>query len=320
MSWQNAPLLTKLTASQQGGNRGAQLWGVDFKGKLFTIYQKSPGGEWSNWMGPEWAPTNHPKQVYELAACQLDDGRVQLWVLDMKREIWTILQQGPGGNWDGWWHGTSWNNAPAKFKKLVATHMGKPGRPSADVRSTGMFIGLKEDGFLAVCFLTGTRWTRFRDNWHPTTQDSRFIEVTACQQRDGRLMVWGLDERRQLWGTGEQTAGTGDFGDWVGPGWLGAPRLRNITSVEGNHGAIVIGQDEDYRIVTNFQASPGSNDWSGWSPPNWANAPQSYELAAAGQNNGLAQIWAVTLKQKLTSIAQRDETHWPDKWSDYDNA
>ena len=53
--WQNAPTLNKLTASQQGGNRGAQLWGVDFKGTLHTIYQKTPGGGWSQWLGPTWA-------------------------------------------------------------------------------------------------------------------------------------------------------------------------------------------------------------------------------------------------------------------------
>ena len=50
MSWQNAPVLRKLTASQQGGNRGAQLWGVDIQGTLHTIYQRTPGGAWSDWM------------------------------------------------------------------------------------------------------------------------------------------------------------------------------------------------------------------------------------------------------------------------------
>ena len=98
MSWQNPPaLLNKLTASQQGGNRGAQLWGVDIKGTLYTIYQTTPGGEWSNWKGPDWNGPNHPKQVYELAACQRHDGTVQLWVLDMKRQLWSTWQRSPGG-------------------------------------------------------------------------------------------------------------------------------------------------------------------------------------------------------------------------------
>jgi hypothetical protein len=53
--WQNAPAFEKLTASQQGGNRGAQLWGVQYNGTLDTIYQITPGGSWSQWLGPDWA-------------------------------------------------------------------------------------------------------------------------------------------------------------------------------------------------------------------------------------------------------------------------
>jgi hypothetical protein len=49
MSWQNAPTLTKLTASQQGGNRGAQLRGIREDGTLVTNYQVSPGGNRGSW-------------------------------------------------------------------------------------------------------------------------------------------------------------------------------------------------------------------------------------------------------------------------------
>ena len=49
MSWQNAPRLNKLTASQQGGNRGAQLWGITENYTLITDYQVSPGGNWGGW-------------------------------------------------------------------------------------------------------------------------------------------------------------------------------------------------------------------------------------------------------------------------------
>jgi hypothetical protein len=182
-----------------------------------------------------------------------------------------------------------------------------------------MFIGVKEDGRLAVTFEGGGRWVRFRDNWHPTPQDSRWIEFTVCKQGDGRVAYWGLDENRQLWGAGETEAGTGNMGDWNGPNWLGAPRLRNIAAVEGSHGAIIFGQDEHYRMVANFQSAPGSNNWSGWSQPGWAHAPLTYEMTAAGQNNGRARVWAVTLRGTLTSIAQRDATHWPEAWSDKDD-
>jgi len=64
MSWQNAPRLNKLTAAQNGGNRGAQLWGIDFKGQLYTIYQKTPGGEWSGWIKNDWAPELRVNSVW----------------------------------------------------------------------------------------------------------------------------------------------------------------------------------------------------------------------------------------------------------------
>src|SRR5690349_1278646 len=127
MAWQNAPVLTKLTASQQGGNRGAQLWGVDYKGALHTIYQQTPGGEWSNWLGPGWAGTHRPKQVYELAAAQQSDGRVMLFVLDHYRELWTITQHSPGGDWAGWQQ-PEWNGMPkGKLTKLCAAPHGSKG-------------------------------------------------------------------------------------------------------------------------------------------------------------------------------------------------
>lgn len=310
MAWQNAPSLRKLTASQQGGNRGAQLWGVDVKGKLYTIYQKSPGGEWSNWMGAEWNPSNHPRQVYELAACQLGNGAVHLWVLDMKHELWTTLQHEQGGDWDGWWHSDNvrWNRSLWTFKKIACTQ----------TKNDAMFIGVKDDGQLAVCFGGSTgRWTRWRDNWHPTPEQSRWIEFTACRQANGRVTYWGLDEKRQLWGAVEKVAGTGDMDEWSGPNWHGAPRLRNIAAVEGRNGAILIGQDEHFRVLANFQT--GGNNWSGWSQPNWANAPLSYELTAAGQNDGRAQVWAVTLRGTLTSIAEEAPGRWPSAWSDKDD-
>lgn len=67
MSWQNAPVLRKLTATQLGGERGAQLWGVDIKGTLYSTYQAARGRDWTEWRGPGWYSKNFPPQVYELA-------------------------------------------------------------------------------------------------------------------------------------------------------------------------------------------------------------------------------------------------------------
>ena len=80
--WQNAPQLSRIAASQQGGNRGAQLWGVQFDGTVNTIYQLTPGGSWSQWMGSDWAGPGFPEKTYDLAAAQQTNGCVQFWGLD----------------------------------------------------------------------------------------------------------------------------------------------------------------------------------------------------------------------------------------------
>ena len=122
-SWENAPALNKLTASQQGGSRGAQLWGAQSNGKLNTIYQKTPGGSWSPWMGSDWAGPGNPAQVYELAAAQQNNGCVQFWALDMKLQLWTTGQTSPGGNWTPW-SGPDWNKAPKGMKRIAASQQG----------------------------------------------------------------------------------------------------------------------------------------------------------------------------------------------------
>ncbi|HKP02341.1 MAG TPA: hypothetical protein VJU77_03180 [Chthoniobacterales bacterium] len=309
MSWQNAPKLNKLTAAQQGGNRGAQIWGVDFKGKLYTCYQGSPGGGWSDWKGVGWTDPKEPKRIYELAACQtVPDGRVYFWALDYKYEMWARWQTSPGGNWSPWQH--NYNGVPGnKRPRKIAAVRGGGGQ--------GMYIfAILEDGVLAYSYSVlpagnFSGWANFPE----TPEKSRFIEVTACEQKDGRSAVWALDDKRQLWGAGQETAG-GKWGVWNGPNWLKAPKLRNIAAVEGMNGAIIIGQDENNDFTDNFQKSAGSNDWRGWSTPQGFD-PRGYELTAAGQNNGKAQIWAITLGGKLTSATQKEPTHW-NPWSDKD--
>jgi hypothetical protein len=297
MSWQNAPTLNKLTASQQGGNRGAQLWGVDFSGKLHTIYQVTPGGEWSKWLGPDWAGPGYPKQVYELAAAQQNDGRVQLWVLDMKQQLWSIWQTSPGGNWSGW-SGPNWNNAPKGMKKIAASQQG--GNRGAQL------WGIKSDYSIATSYqLTpGGNWSGWQ-GWPPTHQHSQWIEMTACQQGDGRVAFWAIDTKRQLWGMGQHSPG-GDWGPWSGPNWLGVEPLNNVAACQqgGKLGAVIWGLTENYQVISNHQVAPGGG-WGGWqSGGDWFNAPKSYEITAAQQNNGCIQVWAISLKQVLTSIAQ----------------
>src|SRR5207253_3669300 len=87
-SWDNAPILEGMAASQQGGSRGAQIWGVDQNYSLVSDFQITPGGSWSGWSSEDWA--NAPQQVIELTTCQQNNGCVQLWVIDDEQQLWSI--------------------------------------------------------------------------------------------------------------------------------------------------------------------------------------------------------------------------------------
>jgi len=314
MSWKNAPVLNKLTASQQGGNRGAQLWGVDYKGDLHTIYQKTPGGEWSNWLGPDWAGTRRPKQVYELAATQQSDGRVILFVLDMNQKLWTITQNAPGGDWMGWQQ-PDWDGMPkGALKKLCAVQQGSKG--------WGQMWALTSEGTIVGNHQTTAdgHWFQGWYDWDQITvkEKPEFIEITAAPQGNGLSAIWGLDRKLQLW-CSQQTSGSATppsgWGAWQGPNWKGAPKLRNIAACQGKHGVYLWGiGEEEYRIFFNWQLEPGTDKWGGWQIGDWMNGPFSYELTAAVQNNGSAQVWAISLKQELHSIAETPNGGWQLAW------
>lgn len=294
--WQNAPILTKLTASQQGGKRGAQLWGVQVNGTLNTIYQITPGGGWSQWMGPNWAGPGYPKQAYELAAAQQNNGCVQFWALDMKLQLWSTAQSAPGGDWIAW-SGPNWNKASPGMKRIAASQQG-------GTRGAQLW-GITDDYSLVTCYqiTAGGSWSGWQA-WPATPQNSQFIEVTAAQQNDGRVQLWAIDTKRQLWSC-YQTSPGGDWSAWSAPNWDGAPSLSNVAACQqgGSRGAQLWGITEDYVLISDYQVSPGGN-WSGWSSGSWSNAQPCYELTGAQQNNGCVELWIVTLKQVLTSISQ----------------
>lgn len=307
-SWQNAPALNKLTASQLIGKNGAQIWGVDHKGRLYTNYQMTPGGNWDGWMTNSWSHGGYPESVYELCASQTHEGEVQLWVLDMKRTLWSI-QQDKQGNWLDW--KKDWNKPPGNtiLKKMAAVWHG--------ITGGARFWGIAENGTLISCTqsVPAGSWGGWND-WPKTPHDltknppvlpAEWIEVTACDQGNGVGAMWALDTKMQLWGMVQESKG-GKWGAWSGPNWQDAPKLRNIVAVESTvdrrgekiHGACIWGITDDYKIVYNEQSKPGGS-WFGWSVGTFKNKMQGYEITAAKQNNQSARVWVISNDQVLVS-------------------
>lgn len=317
MSWQNAPALNKLTATQLGGpNEGAQLWGVDIKGTLYSTFQTGPGGRWSQWRGPDWKEKTYPEQVYELAAAQLDQDRGQLWVLDSKRQLWTTTQGSKGSPW-GLWIGPGWNNFPKgiELKKVAATRL------TGD--RAAQFWAITDNGILTSCYQqpVAGNWTPFQD-WKVKTPDNLpWIEITACRQGNGAGILWGLDSRMQLWSMSQQKTDQGGpwANAWLGPHWLGAPYLRNIAAVDmaNGRGACIWGITEDYKLIYRVQSKPGSTEWSPWTSGDVGDKLTGYEITAAGQNNKQARVWVISLDQTLTSqqVKAGASADWERQWT-----
>ncbi|HVG35038.1 MAG TPA: hypothetical protein VM911_18365 [Pyrinomonadaceae bacterium] len=326
MAWENAPVLNKLTASPLIGKNGAQIWGVDHKGRLYTNYQMTPGGRWDGWMTNSWHEGGYPEAVYELCAAQTHEGETQLWVLDMKRQLWSIWQDKPG-NWSRW-SGPNWFGLPnhIRLKKIAAVWQGPwKGTRVWGITEEGKLITFNQampSGNWLQGSLADWPLTPHDLNAKPPVLPAEWIEVTACTQGDGKGALWALDTKMQLWGMGQKEAG-GDWGPWSGPNWLGAKKMRNIAAVETTverrgekiHGACIFGITDDYKIVFNEQSVPGGN-WFGWSEATFKDEVRGYEITAARQNNQSARVWVISNDGVLVS-QQVDINSSPPGWERY---
>ncbi|PYS49300.1 MAG: hypothetical protein DMF68_10450 [Acidobacteria bacterium] len=290
--WENAPILTVLAASQQGGSRGAQLWGIQINNQLNSIYQVSPGGNWSGWMGTPW---NQSKPVIDIAASQqgANDGRVELWALDQKQQLWTCWQTAPGGNWTSW-VGPNWNKAPLLQGIAACSQGGTRG---------AQLWGIGQDSNLYTTYQTsaGNGWS----SWSPWNPQLQCIDLAAANQNDGRVQLWAIDAWRQLWTVWQTSPGGNWTSAWSGPNWANAPKLQTIAASQqgGSRGAQLWGITEDYHLVSIYQVSPGGN-WSQWSGNDWEGAPTVVHIAACLQNDGRVQLWAITTDNILITNYQ----------------
>ena len=246
-------------------------------------------------MGPGWTQTGGPSQYTNITASQQNDGRVQLWALDDKGQLWTIWQTTPGGDWVEW-TGPNWNSAPV-LQEICACQQG--GDRGAQL------WGTTEDNTLVTCFqgTPGGGWSAWGP-WPAVPDKTQFVQLAAAQQNDGRVQLWAVDTDLQLWSTWQTSPG-GDWTGWSGPNWDDAPLVTNIAASQqgGTRGAQLWAITQDYALISDYQDTAGGG-WSGWSAPDSEGAPSVIQIAAAQQNNGNVQFWAITSDEVLTGISQ----------------
>jgi hypothetical protein len=171
-----------IAASQQGGARGAQLWGVDRNGLLRATYQETRGGGWTTWSG-DWNGAS-PRNVVALAAAGQNDGRVALWALTPDGALHCNYQTSPGGDWHGW-IGPGWNGAPKLTLICACQHGGKSG---------AQLWGVDEKGLLRSAYQisAGGGWVEWTGEWNGASPRNA-IALAAAQENDGRgVALWAV--------------------------------------------------------------------------------------------------------------------------------
>ena len=101
--WRNPPFaFSAIGAVQQGGDRGAQFWGIHGDGILTSIFEQSPGTNWTEWTQGNWHPSD-PPNLKQIAGCQIwSHDSVFLWALNENGNIFFNHQLSAGGNWAKW--------------------------------------------------------------------------------------------------------------------------------------------------------------------------------------------------------------------------
>lgn len=301
--WNGAPPLTQVAASQQGGSRGAQLWGIDRFGQLRSTYQETPGGPWSSWSGI-WNDSS-PSGLISLAAAQQNNGTVRLWVVDANNALYSNAQTAPGGDWTGW-SDAGWSNAP-QLRMVAACQQG--GSRGAQL------WGIDTDGQLRSTYqqTPGGPWSAWSGVWGGASPGN-LISLAAAQQNDGTVRLWVLDVNHVLHST-TQIAPGGGWGGWSPAGWSSPPPLKSVAAAQqgGSRGAQLWGVDAGGQLRSTFQESPGG-PWSSWSGVWNGSSPSNVvSVAAAQQNNGAVRIWLVDADGVLYSAAQHGPgTDWTD--------
>jgi hypothetical protein len=287
--------LLQIAASQQGGSRGAQVWGVTKDYGLTSSYQETPGGTWSAWIPAPWV-AGGPTSVLQVTACQQNDGRVQLWVTDQQQQLWSIWQTSPGGGWSAW-SGPNWSGA-SKLTQICACQQG-------GARGAQFWGITNSDGLVSIFQETpGGGWSAWMAAPWVAGGPAAVVDVAAAQQNDGRVQLWVLDQQEQIWSIWQTSPGGGWTG-WSGPNWGGSQTLNTLAASQqgGPRGAQLWATDQKNQVWSTYQETPGGG-WALWLGPNWQGAAPFIQMAAAQQNNGCVQVWGLDQNLSLKSITQ----------------
>ncbi len=197
--------LSFIAAAEQKGNRGVELWAVDARGAVWTIYQLTPGGAWSSWEGPGFK--NQPGPLAQFVAAGQNTGSVYGFGIDGAGAVRGIPQGSPGGDWGGW-TGANMAGQPANTPMTAAAASMQSGNRGVELWT------IDNQGRIWTLYqLTpGGAWSSWEGPGFKG-QPVPMKALAAAQQGNGCCLVFTLDANNQIWVCPQGSPG-GDWGAW----------------------------------------------------------------------------------------------------------
>lgn len=251
--FKNQPRPLRQLAAALAGNGCVVFSGLDDDGSLWTCPQRSPGGDWGPWRGPD-VGGQPPVRLHSLVATLGLDGQgIALWALDAHGETWSLDMAADGTTGKRWARAPSGMPQPQPLSKLAVV-----------VMPNGVIVRciLDDKGHIWVVQVDQTGKTSV---WEVADAGSVIIEVAiSAHGWNLGVTLWGVASNGQLLGL-SQDPQSGRWGNWHDPGFNGQPApMINVAAVTQRSGSVLLwASDNQDRLWYNEQRSL-AGDWKGW--------------------------------------------------------
>lgn len=264
-----------------------EVFGVGADGALWTTFQTTPNGSWSDWYSLAGAVTGTP------AVTQNQDGRLEAFAIGADRAVWHTWQTAPSGSFGGW-------------ASLEGSVQGDPVvAPEADGRLDVFATGA--DGAIWHVWQTApsSGWSDWASLAAPPA--GGLTDPRVVLQADGQIAAFARGSSDGAVYESKESSG----------GWT--PWFSLDGAIEG---ALTVGLDEDTRVEVfargadgalwhDWETSPGGA-WSGWfSLAGLVSAP-----SVARNGDGRLEVFVKGGGQSLWHIAQNTPNGGWDGWQD----
>ncbi|MGK5081541.1 hypothetical protein [Janthinobacterium sp. HLX7-2] len=287
---------TIATVARTDPEAGAQVWGADPHGSVWTLEQADQGGAWSYWA--QHGDTPQPIGMSVLAA-SADASKTHLYLygLDAQGKLWASIEDPSSETWSPW-QGPGYASQTQTFTAVTAAHdeiwcldasgtiwtcWGSPGSMSGWVVASTPFGAAssivavtRHDGSVALyatdrsnllwsCWQTSeaglwTSWTQVPLSSGQTPQLTAFVGVST---NSSIVMLWGTDTAGSVWYLPLGAATEAPC--WQGPSWNSQPApVGPIAVASQNDGSLILfGVGSAHALWDSSQNVDGS--WNGWS-------------------------------------------------------